>query len=477
MINRIRVVCIFVASLCVAPQNASSQLIYKKYKPARNSLVNPERGMYRVNVTGMTIGKITPYEPLDRDWLRKTRESYALVFRYFGLKQWRTVPLPDSVLRFISDDFTAIRSAGLKCIPRFAYSANIGEPDAPLEIILRHLDQLQPILRKNKDVIAVMQAGFIGAWGEWHSSTNGNDSLVHKRRVLMKILDVLPKDRMVQVRTPQYKQQIFKLSLAAGSAITSREAFSGVPLARVGHHNDCFLADETDMGTYWRGNKVDTASAKAYLQRENRFVPMGGETCKLSSFAACSNALKEMERLSWSFLNVDYDEEVLTGFTKGGCMEEITRSLGYRLSLIDARFPSRVKSGGMFAFEANIVNLGWASPYNPRDVELVLRNRRSGERFAANLRLDPRWWFAKDSARINVNIAIPMSMPRGFYEVLLNLPDPESSLAGRADYAIQLANEGTWESATGYNNLLDSVRVDGVMSGKPSRSKLEFKRR
>ena len=57
------------------------------------------------------------------------------------------------------------RKAGIKIILRFAYSIAMDEPDAPLSVILQHLDQLKPILQENKDVIAVLQAGFIGSWG------------------------------------------------------------------------------------------------------------------------------------------------------------------------------------------------------------------------------------------------------------------------------------------------------------------------
>ena len=49
-------------------------------------------------------------------------------------------------------------------ILRFAYSLAMYEPDAPLAVILQHLDQIKPILQEYKDVIAVLQAGFIGSW-------------------------------------------------------------------------------------------------------------------------------------------------------------------------------------------------------------------------------------------------------------------------------------------------------------------------
>ena len=65
--------------------------------------------------------------------------------------------------------------------------------------MIRHIEQLKLTLTKNADVIAWMEAGFIGAWGEWHTSTHGIDkSLDDKRDVLGALLQVLPASRMVQ---------------------------------------------------------------------------------------------------------------------------------------------------------------------------------------------------------------------------------------------------------------------------------------
>ena len=73
------------------------------------------------------------------------------------------------------------------------------EPDAPLSVILQHLDQLKPILQENKDVIAVLQAGFIGSWGEWYYTTNNLNNDAARKTIIDKILEVLPAERTVQV--------------------------------------------------------------------------------------------------------------------------------------------------------------------------------------------------------------------------------------------------------------------------------------
>ena len=45
----------------------------------------------------------------------------------------------------------------------------------------------------------------------------------------------------------------------------------------IGHHNDCFLASDTDFGTY-----VDVTTEYPYLEQDTTYVSMGGETCALN---------------------------------------------------------------------------------------------------------------------------------------------------------------------------------------------------
>lgn len=453
---------------------AAQNLKRVTYRPTTEPIVNPERGFYRVRLTGMAPGKITPYDRLQYDDLVWMRRSSSLVFRYFGLKEWQTRALPDSILRNIESDFALVRRAGLKAIIRFAYAAAMGEPDASLEIISRHLDQLKPVLRANADVIAVMQAGFIGAWGEWHSSSNGNDSPQRMKIILEKILETLPRNRMVQVRAPSYKQTIFSLARDASGALTPTAAFTGSPIARVGHHNDCVLADASDMGTYSRGASLDTLAMKTYLRLDARFVPMGGETCQVSEFSQCEPALREFQRLRWSFLNRDYDEPTLAGFVNGGCMNVIEERLGYRLRLLEAEVTPVVRTNGTLTLKLKLLNEGWASPYNERGAEIILRNAHGGEMFAAALGVDPRRWLTGDTVLVVANVGIPREVREGTYRLLLNLYDPAPSLRNRAEYCIRLANADTWEATTGMNRLLDEVRVVGASTGERYRGSSWF---
>jgi hypothetical protein len=73
-------------------------------------------------------------------------------------------PLPTEKLDLLQRSLNQLRSHGLKALLRFAYEKDINIKYGPKpEWIIKHIEQLQPILRKNADVIYVLQAGFIGA--------------------------------------------------------------------------------------------------------------------------------------------------------------------------------------------------------------------------------------------------------------------------------------------------------------------------
>src|SRR5206468_1675797 len=70
-------------------------------------------------------------------------------------------------------DLTACRTAGVKMLPRFCYStAGTTSPpinDAPaVGIVSGHQASIAAVLNANKDVIAAVQCGLIGMWGEWY---------------------------------------------------------------------------------------------------------------------------------------------------------------------------------------------------------------------------------------------------------------------------------------------------------------------
>jgi hypothetical protein len=146
-------------------------------------------------------------------------------------------------------------------------------------------------------------------------------------------------------------------------------------------------------------------------------------------------------------------------------MNDIKRNLGYRIKLSQTQISNTAESGGNLDLQIRLINTGWAAPYNPRNVELILRSKtQAGIQYIFPLNTDPRFWLPNKTIEINSSIVLPQNMPLGEYDALLNLPDSSSKLKTRAEYSIRLANKNTWENNTGYNKLLTTVTISQATS-------------
>jgi hypothetical protein len=145
------------------------------YTEDATNFANPERGFYH-----HTEVKASNYNLLNETTLKGYRnEGITLIIRVFYLELFLASPISNSYLANVEQDFATARKAGVKIITRFAYTTKSTAPygDAPPDRVLQHIAQLAPILKQNSDVIAVIQAGFIGAWGEWYYTDHFSQSL------------------------------------------------------------------------------------------------------------------------------------------------------------------------------------------------------------------------------------------------------------------------------------------------------------
>ena len=72
----------------------------------------------------------------------------TLVQAYCYLTEFADRPISDEKLQLLQESFDNLRRRGLKAVLRFAYERDMGVKEGPtLDWILRHIDQLQPLLR------------------------------------------------------------------------------------------------------------------------------------------------------------------------------------------------------------------------------------------------------------------------------------------------------------------------------------------
>lgn len=482
--------CLLLNSLAFA---ARAQNAVITYRPAGDDFPNPERGFY------IPLGtSASHFVSLDSATLKSEfagpqkhgKATYAifstLLMREYTLDTFRGRPLTQEFLDHVDHDLDVIQQAGLKVILRFAYTNTarngacpdvykICPPygDAPKSIILRHIAQLAPLLKKHVAIIAVLQEGFIGIWGENYytdyfgdAGNNGpghlfDSSWRDRNEVLHAELAALPSDRMIQVRTPQIKQKYVygPHATVEEKPLSAAQSYNESAMARIGFHNDCFLAGVDDYGTYYdNGSSVQPKKEandvlRRYFAADSRYLPIGGETCDdayspENDCAPDGHAEEEMARMHYSFLNTAYNNDVNNDWDSLRCIGSIRKRLGYRLVLRRASFPTFVPPGTEFSVALELYNAGYAMPYNPRSAYLILRNKSNGREirlpFVTDIRKRLHW--SKD-------FRLPTGTPPGRYELLLALPDSYAEIAHRPEYSIRLANENCWEPATGYNKL------------------------
>lgn len=475
---------------------------------------NPERGFY--------LQGRTQEQPPSNSWpginewgvkYRRDTEFIRVVRQYYHLDLYKTQDIPQSYLDIMEDDFNFVREQGMKIIPRFTYSWDLasippGElNDTNKEWTLRHIDAVMPVIAQHADIIAFVEMGFVGLWGEWWGSDNGwttdpwdygaCSSVQHyvdvfptrqsdREEIINRVLDILPEKLKLTLRYPRDKRAMFRDNATGTDCLplTPAEAHTSLRKARIGFHNDSvFRGDEDEQNTFFYCNMNNAAFVQTQIDWQNQdalFVPQGGETgCPYDSvYGNCNNAKLRLAERRFDVLNRGWCPGTLQAWRDGGCYDEIAAKLGYRIRLISATLtPTTIIPGGNFHLQIELINDGYGKIYNERDFEVVLKHKSTGaEYFLPVTDHDPRFWLPGEMQNIEIVGDIPNGMPEGYYDVFLFLPDPSPALRNAhipnqygdpnipywSAYAIRLANEGVWDESTGYNDLL----MDVILSSK-----------
>ncbi len=423
------------------------------YEAIEDVFPNPERGFYYPYAFYFRGGDIPTAVNINALNVNRKVSRTLVLLEYF-LHDFVDKPLSQDVLNLVEQNMLALRDGGVKCVLRFAYSDGEDEKpwDATEAVVLGHISQLKPLFQKYGDVIYVLQAGFIGVWGEWYYTDNFNfgaetvEDYAPRRRVMDALLDAMPKDRQVALRTPFHLMMCYNLTAADG--ITPEKAHDGSDRSRLAGHNDCFLASGNDVGTF--NNKQE----RELWMNDTRYVIMGGETCGTSRFCACDNSLSDMEKYHWSYLNIAYHKDVLKGWRDDGCYDDVERRLGYRFVLTEGHYTSKPEAGKEFKAKFTLRNDGFASVINPRPAELVLTDAAGSTAATIALDADPRTWFGGETITVDHTFTLPESLAKGSsYTLWLRLPDAAETLANNPAFSIRMANADVWDENSGMNKL------------------------
>lgn len=461
-----------IALTCAWSAPALAQNVFT-YLESDSVIANPERGLQKYSITNSSYNTLDNYSSLSEATLRGWRtgaDKVTVVYRYFLLDAFMSGDISDRYLANIQRDFDIVRNAGMKILVRFSYTNRQGTtPQQPVKSqILRHIQQLAPVLQANADVIVAHQAGFIGTWGEWYytnSTEFGTDGSIssmqwgNRREVVDAMLAATPVGIPIQVRYASAKQNLYGTQI-----LTEETAYADTPRARVGFYNDAFLNVWGDMGTYrvsggQNANPVGSADY-TYMANETQFLPMSGETNGLNAPRTDgANALLEMDLANWSIVNRDYHSSVINGWITSGHFPEILRKIGYRFVLRRTAFS---QDGPDIRAVVDLENIGSARPFLARKAYLVFKRAGDGAETSVEVSSDIRRW-AEGENRLTVTIPAE-TIGNGLHEVFLYLPDP--NLPDRPEYAIRFANADVWQYGSGRNKL-GQIEITGNTLSTP----------
>ena len=441
----------------------SAQAVVVNYTPDNTTIFkNPERGF-----TDELNGIVTENDPyriknhISSTWGDKYSMTMPVVL--YNFNNFKSKDLPDAILDGFDEDMGILRSMGLKCVLRFAYTERERDTvDAKPEWVEKHLKQLKPHLSANADVIYVLEAGFVGVWGEWYYTSNyGNESQhmnANRRKVIQYLFDNAPEDRFILFRYPMLKTEYFN----SNTPLTEAEGFSGTMKARWGCHNDAFLNTWGNMGTYASDDKDDDPKVRQYIATETLYVPNGGETNIDDDDALAkkmySKAPEEMSKYHWSFCGSTYATPVTRRWRDSGIFDTLNIHMGYRYNLMYGNYSDQAAPGGKANVVIGLRNVGYAPIYNERPVYIVLKN--SSKAYTIQLQADPRRWLPNGVwSLIREQVTIPSDVSEGTYDMYLWMPDKYESIKNDPRYAVRFGNVNVWNASTGYNNLNAKITI------------------
>ena len=399
-------------------------LVRIEFTEGETAHIDPARGFYY------------PVKSTHPERMQKVRSAgCSLVFIMYDIGAFANGDISDGKLAELKTALQAARDSGLKVIFRAAYGFEgdlaYGDPK-DIARVTGHIEQIKPILEEYSDILYVVQAGFLGAYGEWHSSNFGDPpSMDAQAAVLGALLNGLPDNVFVCVRRPSFIRELFVQGKLPPE-------YSG----RIGVHNDALLGSEDDLGTYtdW-SREEELAWAADYFEKR----PYGGETCCRSAYSGAENAVLEFGRLHLAYLNSQYNKDVLDSWKDVQIEGEdaytyIARHMGYRFFLESADVKAVMKPGGKGEAVLQVHNSGWASLGGNYKANLVLKGYNT--RIVIPMDADMSGLLPGGSIRMKAVFELPEDIRDETLIMGLEISDAGSSVSDDERYAVSLHNAG-----------------------------------
>lgn len=444
----------------LADQNAYFLMADIDYTESLEDIENPERGFYYPVSIDLTPegGDV---KNLDENLVHLRVGIGAFSKAVNGEKD---LEFTQEMLNTLNQNLANIKSNGGSVIIRFAYDNFDGEEDLEpsLEMILTHISQLKTIFSANKDVIAYVELGFFGPWGEMHSSDICTTDNVSK--AIDEMLKATPSNMKIGVRTPEYYAAWAKIDRGALNTNITKK---GTDSYRIGLYNDGYLGSESDLGTF-ENREVEIA----WLENQAVHTLYGGEVVANRASGTPLNTIdyisKEAFRTHTTYLNSRWNDSVIASWKKeiyNGTDElykgqsgylYVANHLGYRFVLRKSELTNNINKNMNLKFKLDIENVGFGNLVNEKEVTIVLEKNGKMCELATNI--DPTIWNSTKTTNLNFEVDLPDDIEAGEWNVYLRISQ-YGNLQNDDNYnCIQFANKGIWNETIG-GNYIGKIQV------------------
>ena len=368
---------------------------------AMATLANYDRGFYTPQVLHI---KPSGTKPIEKPWSKLLHLRAEI--SEFSSRAWlgvdttggkkdtawgKSQDLTEDALNVLQQTFDNIRSFGGHVIVRICYDPWYnGKSNVTPEHkwVLRHVEQLAPVLSKNTDVIVALEMGMHGAYGEMHSDTSITYDRVAEAVNLM--LRNTPPELKILTRTGNYSAKVLGFDNWGVDFHIDGEKFAEIAKAkgdtmyRVGMFNDGYLGTQYDYGTWGADCKTSICREEgvAWLEKYSINTPYGGEALTTASGYQVINTPEflayEGFRTHTSYLNIQWNNNLIDSWKKshfegkdyeydGSKVDTLTGfkyindHLGYRFVLRESWVTDTVGEDGVFRAKVRIQNVGFGN--------------------------------------------------------------------------------------------------------------------
>ena len=417
------------------------------YNETLEEIKNPERGFYSTAfLRMMPSGTKATNSRANLVHLRVDIGNFSGAVNGTG-----DLEFTDDALNALDQTFANIRSNGGSVIIRFAYDGFNGKAnlEPSLDMILKHISQLKPIFEKNKDVLAYVELGFFGPWGEMHTSKVSSTDNVSKGIDAM--LDTVPETIKIGVRTPNYYVKWLGIDR---KTLNENITQKGTDAYRVGLYNDGYLGSESDLGTF-ANREIEVA----WLENQAMHTLYGGEVVANYASKTPLNTVEYMSKEAFkthtTYLNSEWNNTVIDAWKNETYNGDdkiyagqsgytyISNHLGYRFVLKKSEVVDKIEKDENLKIKLQIENVGFANLINDKIVTVVLEN--DGKKYEIPTNINATTWNSKETTNVNIEVPLPEDIDLGKWNIYLRISQNGDMNTDNNYKCIKFANSNIWE--------------------------------